>query len=260
MVILVLGILMAIAIPMIGGVREAARNVKCRSNLKQLHTAVIAHTFGNEEEILPKIDRTNLEILVQGGYLDTDSKVGDCPGHTGKQALSSSSYRGGPDLNGSKSLADAGINSETVIMEDAETTYHKLGKNQINVAYTLSQDPKDFTPLAEVLQKPGVNINEGQYYQRRVLFGDDPKVGPAQYGNMSMLAIALANSYCGVAKDLLDQPGLDLSKKYNFTSPSIVPEEGWTAEQLCQHWAHSASNQDVQQQFQSILDKIRAYP
>ena len=40
--LLVLGILMAIAIPMIGGVREAANNSKCRSNLRQLHTAIIA--------------------------------------------------------------------------------------------------------------------------------------------------------------------------------------------------------------------------
>ena len=142
---------MAIAIPLIGGVREAANNAKCRSNLKQLHIAVIAHTSGNEEEILPKIDRTNLEILVQGGYLDTDSKVGDCPGHTGKQPLGSSSYRGGPDLDGSKSFADAGINSETVIMEDAETTYHKLGKNQIRLDGSFSQgnrttsiDPPEF--------------------------------------------------------------------------------------------------------------------
>ena len=48
-VLLVLGILMAIAIPLIGGVREAANNAKCRSNLKQLHTAIFAYTTGNKE-------------------------------------------------------------------------------------------------------------------------------------------------------------------------------------------------------------------
>ena len=49
-VLLILGILMAIAIPLIGGVREAVNNSKCRSNLVQLHTALIAFTKLDESD------------------------------------------------------------------------------------------------------------------------------------------------------------------------------------------------------------------
>ena len=66
-VMLVLGILVAIAIPLIliGGVREAANNAKCRSNLKQLHTAVMGPMpmgTRNASLLLP--------ALYQSSYLD----------------------------------------------------------------------------------------------------------------------------------------------------------------------------------------------
>ena len=75
---LVLGILMAIAIPLIGGVREAANNAKCRSNLKQLHTAIFAFSTSNKE-LLPNL-QSDLTPLIDGGYIESESKLGICPG------------------------------------------------------------------------------------------------------------------------------------------------------------------------------------
>ena len=132
-VMLVLGILMAIAIPLIGGAREAANNTKCRSNLKQLHTAIIAYAT-TSEGILPDIQSGDLTKLVEGGYLDDEAKVGDCPGNPDSPTdLSSSSYRGGssmPILDGVFSLSDSSITSITVVLQDADK-YHKAGKNSI---------------------------------------------------------------------------------------------------------------------------------
>ena len=122
---------MAIAIPLIGGVRAAARNAKCRSNLKQLHTAVMAHATGNLEEILPNIPGNDMDILVQGGYIEADSKLGDCPGHIGAQTIRSASYQGGAKLDGATSLADNSITAQSVIREDTNIDHHKAGKNKI---------------------------------------------------------------------------------------------------------------------------------
>ena len=100
---LVLGILMAIAIPLIGGVREAANNAKCRSNLKQLHTAIIAFSTSNEER-LPNL-QSDLQLLIDGGYIESESKLGICPGDGDKPKLPISSYKGGPYLDGMKKLS-----------------------------------------------------------------------------------------------------------------------------------------------------------
>ena len=121
--LLVLGILMAIAIPLISGVREAANNSKCRSNLKQLHTAIIAYSTGNKERFPNLAGTTNLQSLIDGGHIDENTKLGICPGAGDKPKLPDSSYAGGSDLDGSKKLSSAGINSNTIVLEDAETTY-----------------------------------------------------------------------------------------------------------------------------------------
>ena len=139
---------MAIAIPLIGGVREAANNSKCRSNLKQLHTAVIAYATGNKER-LPDLSIGNLQSLINGGYIESESKLGICPGAGAKPKLPISSYAGGPDLDGTKKLSSAGINSNTIILEDAETTYHKAGKNVIRMDGSFRQDGLAPTPLVD---------------------------------------------------------------------------------------------------------------
>ena len=130
---------MAIAIPLISGVREAANNSKCRSNLKQLHTAIIAYATGNKERFPNLAGTTNLQSLIDGGYIKSESKLGLCPGHSRKPKLPHSSYAGGPDLDGSKKLSSAGINSETIILEDDDPDNHKAGKNVIRLDGSFSQ-------------------------------------------------------------------------------------------------------------------------
>ena len=128
---------MAIAIPLIGGVREAANNAKCRSNLKQLHTAIIAFSTSNKER-LPNL-QSDLQPLIDGGYIESESKLGICPGAGAKPELPNSSYAGGPDLDGTKKLSSAGINSETVILADADKDYHKVGRNAIRLDGSFTQ-------------------------------------------------------------------------------------------------------------------------
>ena len=76
---------MAIAIPMISGAIEAANNVKCRSNLKQLHAALIAFVKLDNQPLPSLANNPDLTILVDNGYLDENSKLTDCPGEDGKQ-------------------------------------------------------------------------------------------------------------------------------------------------------------------------------
>ena len=129
---LVLGILMAIAIPLIGGVREAANNTKCRSNLKQLHTAIFAFATGNKERF-----PSALEDLVVKGYINEKTKLGNCPGSGNKQpGLVPSDYELGADLfdaGNPKTLSSTGINSNTIILADKEKEYHKAGRNAIRL-------------------------------------------------------------------------------------------------------------------------------
>ena len=56
-----------------------------------------------------------------------------------KPTLPQSSYRGGPDLDGSKKLSSAGINSNTIILEDDDSDNHKAGKNAIRLDGSFSQ-------------------------------------------------------------------------------------------------------------------------
>ena len=127
---LVLGILMAIAIPLIGGARQAANNSKCRSNLAQLHTAIISHAKSNDDFILENLAFNNdLTVLIDNGYLDADAKLGDCPGQEGKQKPSDSSYVGGEKMDGSNSLL--ALTDTDVILADKSTDHHKAGKNAI---------------------------------------------------------------------------------------------------------------------------------
>ena len=142
---LVLGILMAIAIPLIGGAR-AGEQCKCRSNLKQLHTAIFAFSTSNKE-LLPNL-QSNLKPLIEGGYLESESKLGVCPGDPDKSTLQlpDSSYAGGPYLDGMTKLSSNGINSDTIILADAEKENHKAGKNSIRLDGSFTQGEGEAGP------------------------------------------------------------------------------------------------------------------
>ena len=128
---------MAIAIPLIGGVREAANNVKCRSNLVQVHQAIFSYSKNNDEFILPDlVGKFDLSILINSGYLDADSKLGDCPGQDGKQNINDSSYVGGEKLDGSSSLLT--LTNNDAILSDKDI-HHSAGINTIYKDGSFSQ-------------------------------------------------------------------------------------------------------------------------
>ena len=141
-VMLVLGILIMLAIPLISGARQAANNVKCRSNLKQLHVAIMAYTIGNKgRRFLNIAGSTDLGILIASGYINKDTKLGNCPGsHEEKVGLNSTAYQGGPKLDGTNALLSESINSNTIILEDVSTAHHKAGKNTILLDGSFTQN------------------------------------------------------------------------------------------------------------------------
>ena len=129
---------MAIAIPMISAARQAANNSKCRANLVQLHTAIISHAKSNDDFILENLASNNdLTVLIDNGYLDADSKLGDCPGQEGKQKLSDSSYVGGKKLDGINGLL--ALTDNDVILYDKSKDHHKAGINTIHMDGSFSR-------------------------------------------------------------------------------------------------------------------------
>ena len=163
---------MAIAIPLIGGVREAANNAKCRSNLKQLHTAIIAYATGYNERLPNLAGSSNLDPLIQGGYIESESKLGICPGDPDKstRTLPDSSYQGGPDLDGMKKLSHADITSQSIVLEDNDIGYHKAGKNAIRMDGSFGPpssplpppwwEQVEALPLGETVETIGVALND----------------------------------------------------------------------------------------------------
>ena len=137
-VMLVLGILMAIAIPLIGGAREAANNTRCRSNLKQLHVAIIAYATIREQRV-PKINGSDdLSFLATDGFLDQESKLGNCPGDD-QPTLAGSSYEGGPSLDGG-GLSKITLAHGDWILKDKDTEFHNSGSNRIYIDGSIKQE------------------------------------------------------------------------------------------------------------------------
>ena len=173
-----------------------------QSNLKQLHTAIFAYAIGNEER-LPDLSTGNLQSLIDGGHIESKSKLGICPGAGAKPELPSSSYAGGPDLDGTKKLSSAGINSNTIVLEDAETTYHKAGKNAIRLDGSFRQGggniatsppPRDLA--TEGLHAVNQALDQEQFAEVRRLLALDPPLDlnqevPNVYPTTTLLISAL---------------------------------------------------------------------
>ena len=222
---LVLGILMAIAIPLIGGVREAANNTKCRSNLKQLHTAIIAYATGNKERLPNLVGSANLQSLINGGYIDADTKLGDCPGSPAKErGLSNSAYQGGSDLDGTKTLSSKGVNSETIVLEDADSSYHKAGKNAIRLdgsftqsrgirkpVLTEKQQKEKDSELLNIAGAPFTEEDEVIKEIRRLLEeGANIDAVDENFSNFTAFCYAILGGRFEIAKFLIDE-GIDIN-------------------------------------------------
>lgn len=87
-VIAIIGILAAILIPVVGAVRESARNAQCVSNLRQIGMAFVASSddFGGRFVFLPLESPSNQEVTrVMGAlepYLDRSLEDGGVAGGT----------------------------------------------------------------------------------------------------------------------------------------------------------------------------------
>ena len=176
-VLLVLGILMAIAIPMIGGIREASNSTHCRANLTQLHTALMAYSEMDGQPFPNIAGSRDLGILIASGYIKEGSKLGDCPGHEDKQTLTDSSYEGGPELTGDKNTL--ALTEKAIILADTSDTYHKAGKNQILMDGSFSQE-REIEPPIVIVDVPdpldedniGNNVNPDELLVIACITGD----------------------------------------------------------------------------------------
>ena len=101
-------------------------------------TAIFAFSTSNKE-LLPNL-QSDLTPLIED-YLESESKLGVCPGDPDKSTLRLpySSYKGGPYLDGLKKLSSEGINSNTIILADAEEENHKAGRNAIRLDGSFTQ-------------------------------------------------------------------------------------------------------------------------
>jgi len=79
-VIMIIGILIAILLPALAGAMALAKNIECKSNLKQIAAAVLNYTTNHKGEIPPTkmkcADGTFLywcDILVNEGYISADN-------------------------------------------------------------------------------------------------------------------------------------------------------------------------------------------
>ena len=157
-VLLVLGILMAIAIPLISGVREATNNTECRANLTQLHAALMAYSEMDGQPFPNIAGSRDLGILIASGYIKEGSKLGDCPGHEGKQKLTDSSYEGGPELTGDKNTL--ALTEKAIILADVSDSSHKAGKNKIRLDGSFTQEGPPQLSQAEETTEPDQADNE----------------------------------------------------------------------------------------------------
>jgi prepilin-type N-terminal cleavage/methylation domain-containing protein/prepilin-type processing-associated H-X9-DG protein len=78
-VITIIGILIAILLPALAMAMALAKNIECKSNLKQIAAAVLNYTTNHKGEIPPTKTSGNLywcNILVNEGYISADNTAG----------------------------------------------------------------------------------------------------------------------------------------------------------------------------------------
>ena len=97
-VIAVVGILMALLVPVAGKARETARRAQCANNLRQMNIAM--HLYADDNDF--KFPPTDFWYDSLNSYLDEDANVLKCPTHKGYVA-------GDPDQQSRRRIESQGL-------------------------------------------------------------------------------------------------------------------------------------------------------
>ncbi len=70
-VVVIIGILASLLFPVFGRIQESGREVKCASNLKQLHQAAMSYVLSNSESRLPHVTSAQVWIKRDGVWYES---------------------------------------------------------------------------------------------------------------------------------------------------------------------------------------------
>jgi prepilin-type N-terminal cleavage/methylation domain-containing protein/prepilin-type processing-associated H-X9-DG protein len=193
-VIAIIGILIALLLPAVQKVREAANRAKCANNLKQLSVAMhnyhdtfgtlpdggIDHFSGNwQVTILPFIEQQAMYQLYQGyGIAESVTRAGNIANVTGRQLTLCTCPSDNPALPGGKTWAHCSYHNyaanfgNTAVTDSSSTsamqtvaTYDGFNFGGAPFRYNQPQRLSDITDgssntlmLAEVIQGQGIDV------------------------------------------------------------------------------------------------------
>ncbi len=161
-VLAVIGVLVAVGIPVLGRMAETGRAAKCVSNLRQIGTALGLY-LGEHNMTMPTLLAGRKSLSQDGDYIDNTlnaytpagSPVFACPSDKGQAAQSGTSYYWNPALNGQ---AMSGLNflqnydhTQVIILAD-KAAYHPYLVNKVNFLYADGHAEKDFSWKFQVQQ------------------------------------------------------------------------------------------------------------
>ena len=154
-VLAVVGVLVAILIPVTGHTIETGRAAKCVANLRQLGTALGLY-LNEHNQTMPTLLAGRSDRSQDGAFVDNTlnaytggaDAVFACPSDHGEAARSGTSYYWNPALNGQ---AASGLNflnnydrTQVIVLAD-KAAYHPYLVNKVNFLYADGHAEKDFS-------------------------------------------------------------------------------------------------------------------
>ena len=141
-VIAIIGILAAILIPVVGRVRESARNAGCQSNLRQWHQAWVMFANDNNDRVPTGFHEQrrhwprklwiymDIDEQISGNFMPHEQTVGTCPSHEHDHphgplyvSYGYNSYAfGGAETNTWPSILD--YDSHVLVFADSNADWH----------------------------------------------------------------------------------------------------------------------------------------
>ena len=161
-VLAVVGVLVAVGIPVYGRMVETGRAAKCVANLRQIGTALGLY-LGEHNMTMPTLLAGRTNLSQDGDYIDNtlnaytqgNPSVFACPSDGGQAAQSGTSYYWNQALNGQ---VMSGLNflnnydqTQVIILAD-KAAYHPYLVNKVNFLYADGHAEKDFSWKFQVQQ------------------------------------------------------------------------------------------------------------